>query len=113
MTSRPRRECRSIFRRDASPKKPKRKSVGREDLISKRRNLSDVLEPPEHTNFSPVARTPNPSIRRISVSPLGLPSELPAELATDWDPSQVVGRRTTPTLASPLWNIVDDDLVDE
>ena len=118
MTSRPRRECRSIFRRDLSPHnvKAKRKSVGREDLVSKNRKLSDLsvtLEPPENTIFSPVARTPNPSMRRISVSPLGLPSELPEELSTNWDPSPVVGRRTTPALVSPLWNLNEDDLVDE
>ena len=129
MSNRPRRERKSIFRRDSSPQKEtksKRTSVGRDDLVSKRRNIAEktkldesILKTPMLTRVAPVSFTPNPTLapnlttRRISISPLGLPTEFPPELDTNWDPSPVVGRRPTPALVSPLWKLADVDLVDE
>ena len=115
MSNRPRRECRSTYRRDSSPQKEnKRKSVGREDLLLKKRNITNILKPPACSVLSPVSVTPNPrssepinpsrefsmdglhmmkdSLRRISISPCVMPEVIPPAFRTDWDISQVVGR---------------------
>ena len=115
MSNRPRRECKSQFRRDSSPQKEnKRKSIGREDLLSKKRNITNVLKPPANSVLSSVSVTPNPrssepinpsgdvsmdglhmmkdSLRRISISPCVMPEVIPPASRTDWDISQVVGR---------------------
>ena len=115
MSNRPRRECKSQYRRDSSPQKEnKRKSVGREDLLSKKRNITNILKPPANSVLSPISVTPNPrssesinpscdvsmdglhmmkdSLSRISISPCVMPEVIPPAFRTDWDISQVVGR---------------------
>ena len=115
MSNRPqRRNCKSVFRRDSE----ERRKSGRDALVNSLRNVNDALKAPPNTVFVPIVVMPNPkdkhtdssAIRRISVSPLGLPSTIPPPLRTNWDPSQVVNRDNTTQSPSPLLNF---DILDE
>ena len=112
MRDRPSRKCESRFRRSENDVKTRRKSASREQIVAGKRQLGDsLLKTPIQTRVAPVSFTPNPTLapnpstKRISISPLGLPIELPPELATNWNPSPVVGRKPTPVTVSPLWKL--------